>query len=80
MRLREVLDAYASRTGRRMTYEALAAASGISVATLQSLGSRATYNATLATIGKLCRALECTPGDLLEMAPAFSTEGEKNED
>jgi DNA-binding Xre family transcriptional regulator len=69
VRLREVLDAHASRTGQRMTYEVLAAATGISAATLQSLGSRPTYNATLATIGKLCRVLECTPGDLLEMAP-----------
>ncbi len=67
VRLREVLDASAARTGRRMTYESLAAATGISVATLQSLGSRPGYNATLSTIGKLCRALECTPGDLLEL-------------
>lgn len=63
------MDAYAARTGDRMTYDSLAAATGISVATLQSLGSRTTYNATLATIGKLCRVLGCTPGDLLEMAP-----------
>lgn len=52
-----------------MTYEALAEVTGISVATLQSLGSRSNYNTTLATIGRLCRALECTPGDLLEMTP-----------
>lgn len=69
VRLREVLEAYASKTGQKMTYEALAAATGISMATLQSLGSRPTYNATLATIGRLCRALECPPGDLLEMVP-----------
>lgn len=66
------MDAHATRTGHRMTYESLATATGISVATLQSLGSRTTYNATLATIGKLCRVLECTPGDLLEMAPDAS--------
>ena len=51
-----------------MTYESLSAATGISVAALQSMGSRTGYNATLATIEKICRAADCTPGELLEMA------------
>jgi DNA-binding Xre family transcriptional regulator len=65
--LREALDRCEAQTGRRFTYEALAAETGISLATLQSLGSRAGYNTTLHTIEKLCRALGCQPGDLLEL-------------
>ncbi len=67
VRLRDALDAHAERTGRRMTYETLAASIGVSVATLQSLGSRSGYNTTLSTVEKLCRALGCTPGFLLEI-------------
>lgn len=58
---------YKERTGRRMTYELLSAETGIAVATLQSLGSRPGYNATLATVERICRALGCTPGELLEL-------------
>ena len=53
-----------------MTYETLSKATGISVAALQSMGSRTGYNATLATVEKICRAAGCTPGELLEMADA----------
>lgn len=56
-----------ARTGQRLTYEDLAAACGLSVATLQSLGGRPTYNTRLSTICSLCVALDCTPGDLLEL-------------
>lgn len=66
VRLREAMRAHEERTGRRVTYESLAAEAGIAVATLQSLGSRPGYNATLATVGRICRALGCTPGELLE--------------
>ena len=70
VRLREAMRAHREKTGRRMTYEALAEETGISVATLQSLGSRAGYNATLATIEKICRALGCAPGELLVLEDA----------
>ena len=36
-------------------------------ASLESLGTRPSYNATLATIEKICHALECSPGDLLDL-------------
>lgn len=61
------MRAHRERTGRKMTYETLAEETGISVATLQSLGSRRGYNATLATVEKICRALGCAPGELLEL-------------
>jgi putative transcriptional regulator len=67
VRLREAMRAHRERTGRRMTYNSLSAETGIAVATLQSLGSRRGYNATLATIERICRALGCTPGELLEL-------------
>ena len=68
IRLREAMVAYRERTGQRMTYETLSLASGISVATLQSLAARPGYNTCLSTIERVCVALQCTPGDLLELA------------
>ena len=68
VKLREAMDAYRHRTGTKLTYELLAEQTGIALATLQSLAARAGYNTRLSTIEKLCRALECTPGDLLEMS------------
>ncbi|WP_419182950.1 helix-turn-helix domain-containing protein [Pseudomonas fulva] len=59
------MDLYRQRTGVRLTYEAIAERTGISVATLQSLAARPGYNTRLSTIEKLCQALECSPGDLL---------------
>jgi len=67
VKLREAMDAYRRRTGVRLTYEAIAERTGISVATLQSLAARPGYNTTLSTIEKLCHALECAPGELLEL-------------
>lgn len=69
VKLREAMEAHRRRTGVRVTYETLADQTGISVATLQSLSTRASYNTRLSTIARLCRALECEPGDLLELVP-----------
>lgn len=67
IRLREAMDAYRKRTGERWTYETLARASGLSISTLQSIAARPHYNATLNTVEMLCVALDCAPGDLLEL-------------
>lgn len=67
LRLREVMDAYRLRTGTRLTYDTLAQLSGLSIATIQSLAARPSYNTTLSTIERLCRALGCQPGELLEL-------------
>jgi DNA-binding Xre family transcriptional regulator len=64
------MDAHHKRTGERMTYQKLAAASGLSIATLQSLAVRSSYNTTISTIERLCIALDCTPGDLLILSEA----------
>lgn len=50
-----------------MTYEKLSLASGVSVATLQSLAARPDYNTRISTIERVCIALQCMPGDLLEL-------------
>jgi DNA-binding Xre family transcriptional regulator len=67
IRLREAMETYRKRTGERLTYEKLAHASGLSISTLQSLAARPHYNTRLSTVEKLCLALGCKPGDLLEM-------------
>lgn len=67
VKLREAMEAHRRRSGVRVTYESLSKETGISVATLQSLAARPGYNTRLSTIGKLCRALDCVPGDLLEL-------------
>jgi DNA-binding Xre family transcriptional regulator len=67
IKLREAMQAYKRRTGERMTYAILAGRTGIAVGTLQNMGSRPAYNATLATLAKICDALVVTPADLLEL-------------
>lgn len=67
IRLRDAMDRHHTQTGVRLTYEQLAAETGLSIATLQSLASRSNYNTTLNTIEKLCRALKCEPGELLQL-------------
>ena len=62
------MDAYRQRTGKKLTYELLAEQTGIALTTLQSLAARAGYNTRLSTIEKICVALKCNPGDLLEMS------------
>ena len=68
VKLREAMEAYKRRNGVRLTYESLSAMTGISVDTLQSLAARPGYNTTLSTVEKLCKALQCSPGDLLELS------------
>lgn len=69
VRLRHVMEEYRRRTGERMTYERLASLTGIARWTLESIASRDTYDTRLSTIAKLCRALGCQPGDILELIP-----------
>lgn len=70
MRLREAMESHRKRTGTRWTYDKLSQASGISVATLQSLAARKSYNTRLSTVARLCAVLECEPKDLLELIDA----------
>jgi putative transcriptional regulator len=65
IRLREALDLYEARTGQRVTYAALATATGLSVDTIQSIASRPDYNATLEVVEKLCVALQVSVDELI---------------
>ena len=68
VKLRDAMEAHRRRTGTRLTYEVLAEQTGIAITTLQSLAARPGYNTRLSTIERLCIALGCTPGDLLELS------------
>ena len=67
IKLREAMEAYRRRTGERMTYKLLAERTGIAHGTLQIMGSQPGYNATIATLEKICRALSVDFGNLLEL-------------
>ncbi len=67
IKLREAMLAYERRAQERMTYSILAERTGLAEGTLHNIGSHRKYSATLATIAKICRALDVTPGDLLEL-------------
>lgn len=81
IKLRDAMEAYRRRTGDRMTYKKLAVKTGLSAGALRIMGTKIGYNATLRTIGKLCVALEATPGDLLEVIdkPPQPQRGSKKE-
>ena len=81
VKLREAMEAYRLRTGERLTYAKLAEMSGVAEGTLNSIGSRLGYNVTVATVEKLCRALEVSFHDLLEMIddPPKAKRGPKKE-
>ena len=67
VKLREAMEAYRRRTGKRITYGRLAESTGIALGTLQQIGSRLDYHPTLANVEKLCRALDVPLHDMLEM-------------
>ncbi len=67
VKLRDAMEAYRRRTGQRMTYVRLAERTGISHSTLRTIGSDLAYHPTLANIERICKALDVSPGDLLEI-------------
>ncbi len=67
IKLKEAMESYRRRKGQRVTYEKLSEMTGIALGTVQSIGSRDDYNATLAIIERVCWALDTTPADLLEL-------------
>ena len=69
IKLRAAMNAYKKRTGERLTYETLALNTGLKIATIQAISSRDGYNTRLSAIDKLCEALGCQPGDLMDWVP-----------
>lgn len=67
VKLKDGMEAYRRRTGERITYEKLAEKTGISHSTLRTMGSDLKYHPTLANVERICKALDMTPGDLLEI-------------
>ncbi|OOE56249.1 helix-turn-helix domain-containing protein [Salinivibrio kushneri] len=74
IKLKEVLERHKELTGEIITYKELAERTGLARSTLESLGSRPTYNATMSTIDALCSALNCTPSELLEYSPSLTVD------
>ena len=66
IKLKYMMSEYSKRVGKKLTYKVLAEETGIAKATIESIGSRPDYNATLDTIDKLCGYLRCSVEELLE--------------
>ena len=54
---------------KRMKLKELAEATGIAVNNLSVLKTNKARAVRFSTLAKLCKALDCTPGDLLEYVP-----------
>lgn len=54
---------------KKVSPDDLARATGLTKATIQALYMGDMKRIELATIGKLCKALDCTPNDLFEITP-----------
>jgi DNA-binding Xre family transcriptional regulator len=67
VKLKETLLRHRRRTGQNITYEDLAAMTGMAAGTLQSIATRQNYHPTLGNVEKLCRALDVPLHDMLEM-------------
>ncbi len=67
IKLQEAMRAHARDSGEKMTYELLAERTGIPQGRLVSIGGRPGYNANLADLALICKALDTTPGKLLEV-------------
>ena len=67
VKLKEAMETHRLRTGERLTYARLAQISGVAEGTLNSIGSRLSYQPNLATVEKICRALDVPLHDMLQM-------------
>ena len=72
IRLKEAIDKLKVDTGERVTYEQLSLDTGLSKATIESIASRSSYNASLKVIDTLCTRLHTNPAELLEYIPETS--------
>lgn len=69
VKLRDAMEAYRRRTGKRMTYKRLAGLTGLASGTLEQIGSKLDYHPTLDTVERLCLGLDVPLHDMLEMIP-----------
>ena len=78
-RLRERMADKSFKSGRRVTLESVAEATGIHRATLSKIASQRAYNTTTDNLDKLCKFFECSWSEIAEfvpddLAPAASNE------
>lgn len=57
------------QSGRRITLEEMASATGIHRTTLSKIANQRGYNTTTDNIDKICAFLRCSVGELLEHIP-----------
>ena len=65
---------------RKMSLSELAARVGITLANLSILKTGKAKAVRFETLGKLCAALDCQPGDLLEFVPSMKACGDESVD
>ena len=63
-RLRELMAAKGRRDGRKITYQSILSATGISMTTLTRLANDRADRVGLSVMDRLCAYFECQPGDL----------------
>ena len=68
-RLREVISEREFQSGKRITQEEIALATGIHRTTLSKISGQRGYNTTTDNIDKLCRFLGCKVEDLMQYIP-----------
>jgi len=66
--------------GRRMNYSELASLAGLSLPTLNRYKAGEVNKADLEKINRLCKVLECEPGDLLRRVSSQSLANAEEED
>ncbi|MDM8522793.1 helix-turn-helix transcriptional regulator [Desulfococcaceae bacterium HSG8] len=67
--IRDLMLRKDARTGKKITYETIAEATGISKMTISRMAARPGYNASAETIEKLCRFFECSIEELVSFLP-----------
>ena len=69
IQLKQAMKAYKRKYDEKMTYQTLAAATGIGIGTLRAIQNREDYNTTIDTLDKICRELKITPGEIMVFDP-----------
>ncbi len=65
-RLKELMADKSFKSAKRLTFEEVASATGITRTTLSKIANTRGYNTTTDNINQLCRFFGCTVGDVME--------------
>jgi len=74
-RLKELISDEEFRTGKRITFGNIAAATGIKQPTLSRIAGTRGYNTNTDNIDKLCKYFDCRVSDLMEYVADEVIEG-----